>query len=113
MNHTKRWRYCGFAVLLAAVMAACNAAPAEPQSQIQGLLTTGQKTATSAVHIATLTARAAASSTALAVSRATATADWAATGRRTLNRDFSKWEVIGTMVARYTATPTPAPTATP
>lgn len=95
-------------VLLAALAACAKPAPAP---EIQSLLSPPQKTATATVHAATLTARAQASGTALAIVRATSTADYLPTGRRTLNQTYTKWEVIGTLVARYTATP--VPTATP
>ncbi len=104
-------------VALLAVLAAC-AEPVPPSANeplvgVQSLLSPAQKTATATVHAATVTARAQASSTALAVARATATADWLPAGRRTINKNYTKWDVIGTLVARYTATPTPSPTPTP
>lgn len=106
-------------ILLLAAVGACTVKPPPPVEGelvgVQSLLSPGQKTATATVHAATQTARAAASATALTAARATATADWLWRGRRSLNRDYDKWSVISTLVARYTATTTPqtpTPTAT-
>lgn len=96
------------ATVLLGTLAACSRPQHDELVGVQSLISSANRTATRAA-IRTATASAWVSI------RATATADFLPTGRRSLTRDYTEWQLAGTLVARYTATSTPTatPTLTP
>ncbi len=96
------------ATVLLGTLAACSRPQPGELVGVQSLVSSADRTATR-VAIRTATAGA------WVNIRATATVDWLPTGRRSLVRDYTEWQIAGTLVARYTATATPTatPTLTP
>lgn len=94
------------AVLIGAVAACGRREPVQDELVgVQMLISAPNRTATRAA-IKTATA------TAWVAIRATATADWLPTGRKSLQRDYTEWQLAGTLVARQTATNTATATNT-
>ena len=110
----RRWGcYLGVVLGIAGsvALAACSTGVERPPGeQMQGIaalsLNPTRQTATAAAATASI-------ATARTSRKSTATAEWSPSGIRTLARDYTSLELAGTLVARYTSTPTPTNTLTP